>query len=82
MASWVDSYVESIPDAKAQAVSLGQITGAQALTGAVIDPFPHDGAFDPEVRVLWGRVGNTSGWCPHDSANLNNHSLVVRVNYG
>lgn len=50
---------------------------------------------DPDIRVLWGRVpgknggtpkaanaGPPSGWTKSDWENLNNHSLVIRVQYG
>ncbi|HYH46443.1 MAG TPA: MBL fold metallo-hydrolase [Thermoanaerobaculia bacterium] len=78
---WVKAHLET-SDARAQIVSLDQIQSDQGLTNDVIDPFPSDGSQDPRVRILWGRVASQAGWCPADYEDQNNHSVVVRVDYG
>ncbi len=37
---------------------------------------------DPDFRVLWGQVRNSSGWSSSDYSDENNHSVVVRVDFG
>ena len=37
---------------------------------------------DPTVTVLWGGIRNDRGWNTGDFENENNHSLVIRVDYG
>ena len=58
---------------------------------AVIDPFPAcakgDGpAIDPRITALWGRIDETSplwsSWLPDDLADQNNHSVVLRIDFG
>lgn len=56
------------------------VSGANGLTDAVIDPIDACDAspVDPRLRVLWGQLG------PADTGhgNTNNHSLVLRVDFG
>ncbi|MEK6260766.1 MAG: MBL fold metallo-hydrolase [Planctomycetota bacterium] len=47
----------------------------------VIDPFTWPGTH-PEVTVLSGGVRNNAGWGEVDFADENNHSLVIRVDFG
>jgi competence protein ComEC len=56
------------------------------LSDAIIDPIRCD-EIDPEIRVLWGRIGVDPGWPetpwgtrPWD--NENNHSVALRVDFG
>lgn len=37
---------------------------------------------DPQIRVLSGSFATNPGWADRDFDNLNNHSLVVRVDFG
>ncbi len=51
------------------------------LTDADIDPVVCPDC-DPQIRVLSGRLDTNPGW-PHDEFdNKNNHSIVVRVDFG
>ena len=78
---WVKAHLKN-GDAKSQTVTIDQIQSPQGFTNNIIDPFSSDGSHDPKVRVLWGRDRNQQGWCSADYHDANNHSLVVRVDYG
>jgi competence protein ComEC len=59
------------------------IQSGSGITNRVIDPFPADSTgVDPLVTVLWGGIRNDRGWDYGDFDNENNHSLVIRVDYG
>jgi len=61
-----------------------EITGLpdkNGLTDDFIDPF-HCATVDPQVRILSGRLTTNPGWSQADFANLNNHSLVTRIDFG
>ena len=51
------------------------------FSNAAIDPIACDPT-DPQIRVLWGQVRDDSGWDPHDFSDENNHSVVMRIDYG
>jgi competence protein ComEC len=51
------------------------------LTDAVIDPVYGNGV-DPVLTVLWGQVAADPGWGERAFKNNNNHSVVVRVDFG
>lgn len=54
------------------------------LTDDVIDPVDcgHLG-IDPQITVLWGQVSpRPDGWSKSDFEDENNHSVVVRVDFG
>lgn len=58
----------------------------EGLTDDVIDPVRCEGT-DPRLRVLWGRLGEDPGWGGNrygrtHFANANNHSVVLRVDFG
>lgn len=57
------------------------ISAAEGLTGDTIDPVRCDGT-DPRIRVLWGSVDADPGWSSGAFDNGNNHSVVVRVDFG
>lgn len=56
----------------------------RGLSNQIIDPVTCAATqtTDPSVRVLWGQVRDDNGWDPHDFGDENNHSVVVRVDYG
>lgn len=56
----------------------------RGITNRVIDPFKPGTASttDPHVVVLWGGVRNNAGWDRDDFKDENNHSLVIRVEFG
>ncbi|GAA4420311.1 MBL fold metallo-hydrolase [Bremerella cremea] len=51
------------------------------LTNGDIDPIQCTDC-DPEIRILSGGLQQNPGWQDRDFDNLNNHSLVVRVDFG
>ncbi|GMV41444.1 MAG: hypothetical protein AMXMBFR64_31600 [Myxococcales bacterium] len=57
----------------------------EGLTGDTVDPFLCDG-LDPQLRVLWARVGADPGWGSSYGVprfdNENNHSVVLRLDVG
>lgn len=58
-------------------------TAAGGLTNDIIDPVDcSPSAADPSIRLLWGQVRDRSGWDWSDFDDENNHSLVVRIDYG
>lgn len=68
-----------IQDRAVQAVT----STGKGLTNRVIDPFdPTTAGTDPSVAVLWGGIRNNRGWDYDDFADENNHSLVIRVDFG
>ena len=56
--------------------------GSTGFTNAVIDPVNCSGT-NPVIKVLWGTsVTKPAGWKNTDFDNENNHSLVIRIEYG
>ncbi len=51
------------------------------ITNSVIDPINCPGA-DPAIRLLWGKVLTNPGWNAKDFANMNNHSVVCKIEFG
>ncbi len=55
---------------------------ASGLSDPVIDPIACADV-DPIIRALWGRLtSRPSGWTRGEYENENNHSVVVRVDFG
>lgn len=50
------------------------------LTNEVVSPVAC-GTVNPKLTVLWG-TAETGGWSAKDAANQNNHSVVLRVDFG
>lgn len=58
------------------------IDKATGFTNAVVDPI-NCGSIDPQIRVLWGSVeSRPATWGRKDFKNGNNHSVVVRIDFG
>jgi hypothetical protein len=55
--------------------------GNSGLANSIIDPLACSDT-DPEFTVLWGQVRDRSGWAPSDFEDGNNHSVVIRVDFG
>ena len=51
------------------------------LTNGDIDPLSCPSS-DPQSRILSGRLDDNPGWTNDDFQNKNNHSIVVRVDFG
>lgn len=55
--------------------------GTAGVTNPVIDPINCQG-IDPVIRVMSGARKHNPGWDAKTFANENNHSLVIRIDYG
>jgi beta-lactamase superfamily II metal-dependent hydrolase len=64
------SHVEAVQD-----------VGPAPVTDAVIDPVACP-RVDPKIEILSGGLTANPGWSADDFQNGNNHSLVIRVDYG
>jgi competence protein ComEC len=53
----------------------------KGLTDGVIDPLRCD-TCDPEILILSGQWDSNPGWTKNEFENNNNHSLVIRVDFG
>lgn len=69
----------------ARSIEIRQIADTEisdaGLTGPIIDPIACDDT-DPDIRVLAGRRDVNPGWSQKAFKNKNNHSIVVRVDFG
>ncbi len=63
-----------------EAITTSEISSA-GLTDAMIDPVTCSGT-DPVIRILWGTSTINPGWADSDFIDENNHSLVIRIDYG
>lgn len=63
-----------------EAITTNEI-GNNGLTDAVIDAVNCTGT-DPVITILWGTSASDPGWGATDFNNENNHSLVIRIDYG
>lgn len=58
------------------------IDKATGFTNSVVDSLDC-GSIDPDIRVLWGSVeSRPATWGRKDFKNGNNHSVVVRIDFG
>lgn len=55
--------------------------GSSGLTNAVIDPVNCTGT-NPVIKILWGTSATNPGWSNTAFNEGNNHSLVIKVEYG
>lgn len=62
-------------------VTTNLLTGNAGLTNAVIDPVNCSGV-DPVIKILWGTSVISPGWDSTTFNNENNHSLVIKIQYG
>ncbi len=58
------------------------LLGASGLTNEIIDPVTCPGETDPVITVLWGMTPVNPGWILKEFNNPNNHSLVIKIQYG
>lgn len=65
-----------------EGIKVKNFPGNAGLTSSVIDPIACADV-DPTIRVLWGRLTpRPSSWSRDAYKNENNHSVVVRVDFG
>ena len=57
------------------------IPSDKGLTNQVIDPVKCP-TVDPKVTALWGQVSPSGSWSGNDFSNANNHSVVLRIDFG
>ncbi|MDP4261420.1 MAG: helix-hairpin-helix domain-containing protein [Bacteroidota bacterium] len=55
--------------------------GNAGLTDGIIDAVNCSGT-DPIITILWGASATNPGWSAADFNNENNHSLVIKIEYG
>ena len=64
-----------------EAVTTSEI-GSTGFTNPVIDPVNCSGT-NPVIKILWGTsAAQPSGWSDGDFDEENNHSLVIKIEYG
>ena len=64
-----------------RAIWVKDIPAGTGLTDNVIDPVACANV-DPVITTLWGAQADNPGWTKDDFTNANNHSVVVRVDFG
>ncbi|HRY96447.1 MAG TPA: MBL fold metallo-hydrolase [Myxococcota bacterium] len=65
-----------------QKIRLEDLPPERGLSGAVIDPIRCE-AVDPKIQVLFSSPGRQpEDWEKFEYENINNHSLVLRVDFG
>lgn len=67
-----------------RAVTKARSTGS-GISNPIIDPFGPTSTpsqTDPMITLLWGGIRREADWLPGDFNEGNNHSLVIRVDYG
>lgn len=74
-------YANLNDDVEAWYVLEDKIDPNTGLVNDIIDPINCTN-IDPEVIALWGQVRDDKGWHPKDFSSQNNHSLVIRINFG
>jgi beta-lactamase superfamily II metal-dependent hydrolase len=65
-----------------RAVLMDSSITTAGLTDSIIDPFTTCQGIDPRITVLSGPHLVTPGWPESEFDNQNNHSLVMRVDFG
>jgi competence protein ComEC len=63
-----------------EAVTTSEI-GNTGLTNKIIDPVKCTGT-NPVIKILWGTSTTNPGWNNDDFNDENNHSLVIKIEYG
>ena len=79
------SYIDTQPTGH-RSIRADDIVKRNGLTDEVIDPIACRDV-DPVIRVLWGGLDHDPGWGTDNYgkprfANQNNHSVVLRVDFG
>jgi len=84
-ARMLHAWARAHPEVGFRQISVDDLPPGEGLTGPVIDPIACEGV-DPKIQALWGRVPRDPGWGKTRwgtrFANENNHSVVLRVDFG
>ena len=75
-----EADADSTNDIGLEAITTKEI-GSAGLTDRIIDPVNCSGT-DPVIRILWGTSTINPGWADSDFNDENNHSVVIRIDYG
>jgi len=83
---WMCDQIDGgqMPGCERREVLDSAITALPSRTGLSdqhIDPVSCPNC-DPRIRILSGQLEEDPGWSPGEFSNYNNHSLVVRVDFG
>jgi len=88
------ALLDHVPQIWRREVAFSTVSTVAPRTDDLIDPVDcrsaAPGGVDPRIRVLWGQIGKDPGWGytgrenkrRYHFDNENNHSLVIRVDYG
>jgi competence protein ComEC len=85
MSQWMETRVNTAPRIPEVTITDNDIdkAGTAGVTSPLIDPLTCAGSTDPQIRVLAGaHPVKISNWSNSEFANQNNHSLVIRIDYG
>lgn len=82
-AQWMDEHAEefSISSRDVEVSEVRALSSRRGLSGQSIDPIDC-GAINPRIRVLSGQMDVDAGWTHGEQNDGNNHSLVIRVDFG
>lgn len=83
ISNWMKIRLTAAPAIREQIVTDADIeeAGTAGVGGELIDPLSCD-RVDPQIRVLSGAHPRMPGWSARENTNENNHSLVIRIDYG
>jgi competence protein ComEC len=79
-ARWMVNNATSLPS-PVPVRAVVDVTGTSGVGGGIVDPLACP-RVNPRIRVLSGGLTQNPGWSNSEFENGNNHSLVIRVDYG
>lgn len=79
-ARWMVNNAATLPS-PVPVRAIADVTGTRGVGGPIVDPLSCP-RVDPRIRVLSGGLTQNPGWSNTEFDNGNNHSLVIRVDYG
>jgi competence protein ComEC len=66
---------------RSRTIALSDLPPTAGLHDAIVDPIACPGV-DPRIQALWGRVPQNPGWPAEAYKTGNNHSVVLRIDFG
>lgn len=83
ISNWMKTRLTTAPTIPEKIVTDADIdaAGTAGVAGDLIDSLACE-RVDPEIRVLSGAHSRIRTWSAKENANENNHSLVIRIDYG